>query len=252
MVRLRYAVRAFPTGRLVVRGDVAVAGGKPDAGRELVMYVWLILGGPSPMVVDTGPKSLVEINRGLAGLTLEPVSRHPGESLAGILRAAGVGPEEVSHLFFTHMHYDHCSDFRVLPRARWVVSRRGWEEAFARLAEGRCWIPGEVVYPMMEEQDRLILAGDGEEVVPGVRVLSLGGHTPCSQAVLVETGAGTVAIAGDVVSVYENVEAGLPTGVAESPEECRAAVARLKREADIILPSHDPLVMVRYPGGLVE
>ena len=33
--------------------------------------------------------------------------------------------------------------------------------------------------------------------------------------------------------------------------ECYRALDRISREGDLILPNHDPLVLERYPGGVI-
>lgn len=248
---MNYTIRAFRTGQLVLRGNHAFEGGDPEAGVPYAMYVWLILGGPQPILVDTGPKSVEEINRGLGDMCIQPVTRRPGEDIGGILASAGVHPLQVRHVFFTHLHYDHCSNADLFPNAKLVVDAAGYREALRRLDLGTCWVPGEIIFPMRDQwQDRLILAEDSE-ILPGIRTIHLGGHTPCSMAVAVSTARGTAVITGDPVSLYENIERGVPVGVYEDRAAILAAMDRVRREADIVLPAHDPEVLIRHPGGII-
>lgn len=248
---MNYTIYAYRTGELVLRGNHAFEGGDPDAGVPYAMFVWVIKGGPGPVVVDTGPKSIEEINRGLGDMCVRPVTRRPGEDIRGILARAHVDPLEVTHLFFTHLHYDHVSNVDLFPNAKLVLDASGYREALRRLELGLCWVPGEVIFPMRDRwQDRLILSEDSE-VLPGIRTMHFGGHTPCSMGVSVSTSAGTAVITGDVVSLYENIERDVPIGVLENRAEIMAAMDRVRREADIVLPSHDPRVLRRYPGGVI-
>lgn len=56
-----------------------------------------------------------------------------------------------------------------------------------------------------------LLDGD-HEVVPGVRTVVTGGHTPGHQMVYVDLASGTAAITGDAVYLREAAAAGLPMG----------------------------------------
>ena len=233
----------------MLKGEFAFLNHDPAGRYPYAMFVWLVLGGERPIMVDTGPRSIEEINKGIASLVYEPTTQRPGEDILSHLARNDVEPSDVSHLFLTHLHYDHVSNLHLFPNARIVVNKRGWEEANRRKAT---WVPGEVLFPLREEwNDRLTLVED-EEVLSGIRTFWMGGHTPCSQAVVVQTDLGRAAVAGDVVSLYANLDLNIPVGVAESFEECLAAMARVRRESDIILPGHDPDVLNRFPGGVIS
>lgn len=246
-----YTIHAEKTAALSLHGDHVRDDLPHDSEYWFNMYVWILKGGPRPMIVDTGPRSIDEINRGLGDMVIQPTRQGPGEDLPSILTRHGIDPADVSHVFFTHLHYDHCTNYDLFPNATYVVNRQGFEEALRRLETIGPWIPGEVLFPFRDElSDRVLLVEDGE-VVPGIRTFWVGGHTPCSQAIAVKTSAGTAIITGDTVSVYENIEEDTPNGVRESTEECMAAMERIRREADIVLPSHDPKVLERHPGGVI-
>ena len=87
---------------------------------------------------------------------------------------------------------------------------------------------------------------DGDvEVADGVRIIAAPGHTPGSQAVLVQTAAGVYAIAGDAIFLYENAEKGIPPGYHWRIDESMASMRRILRESDHLLPSHDYAVFAR-------
>lgn len=248
---MSYTIHAYRTAELVLRDSHAFEGGEHDKPSPYAMFVWVIKGGEHPIVVDTGPKSIDEINRGLGDMCIEPVTQREGEDIRGIMARAHVDPNEVSHVFFTHMHYDHITNIDLFPNAKLVVDRFGYEEALRRLDIGKCWVPGEVIFPMRDEwQDRMVLVND-QEVLPGIRAFHVGGHTPCSMSVSVQTERGKAIITGDVVSLYENIEKDIPVGVFEERAEVMSAMARIRREADIVLPSHDPKVLERWRGGVI-
>ncbi len=86
--------------------------------------------------------------------------------------------------------------------------------------------------------------------MPGIRTFWLGCHSECSQGIAIETGKGTVVLAGDVAYTFRNLEEDIPIRSSDL-DCCRAALARVRSEGDIVLPGHDPLVMERFPGGVI-
>lgn len=248
---MNYTIHAYRTAELVLRHSHAFEGGDDNIHSPYAMFVWVIRGGDHPIVVDTGPKSIAEINRGLGDMCIEPVTQREGEDIQAIMARAHVDPNDVSHVFLTHLHYDHVTNIDLFPNAKLVVDKLGYQEALRRLDTGRCWVPGEIIFPMRDEwQERMIFIED-LEVLPGIRAFHVGGHTPCSMAVSVQTERGKAIITGDVVSLYENLEKDIPVGVFEDRGEVMAAMARIRREADIVLPSHDPKVLERFRNGVI-
>jgi len=147
-----------------------------------------------------------------------------------------------NHAFHGGNREETCDSFDAFPNARLVVNRREYEESKGRLAR-------DVKQALAARPGALQLVED-EEIVPGVRVLPLGCHSPGSQGVLVETYLGPAVIAGDVVYKYENIERERPTR-SPDPRACREAMAKIRGLADIVLPGHDPLVLGRWPGGII-
>ena len=92
---------------------------------------------------------------------------------------------------------------------------------------------------------------DGDtEIYPGVSTIFVGGHSPGSQAALVDTADGTVCVVVDVMDYYRNFEERIPVGYITSMPELLKAQTRLERLAEAgvyLLPAHDPLVFERFP-----
>jgi len=245
-----YRIHVLPLGSLILKGDHAFLGHDPTEAWPYVLCAWLLQGSDgSTVLVDTGPRDVAELNRGIARLCHQAVTRAPEETLEAHLERLGVDPAEVDAVILTHLHYDHCTNLHLFPRSRIVASRIGFEEGLRR---EQTWVPGEVLFPMRDEwRDRVQLAEAEDRVREGIGVFHCGGHTPCSQAVTVETTDGKAVVTGDVVSLYQNLEADEPIGVAEDFEAVRRAMRRIRNEAEIVIPSHDPAVLVRHPGGVI-
>ncbi|HWP41733.1 MAG TPA: MBL fold metallo-hydrolase [Blastocatellia bacterium] len=169
---------------------------------EVCGYVWLIRGHGKTIVVDAGigqqPAQDADGSQVIGNFTVAP-----GEDTASLLRREGVDPAEVDYLLLTHLHMDHCLNAPLFERAKILISHEGWESV-AR-PKHRCMTPDNLfprqVYAYLKERawDRVELLEREQSVLPGIDIFYTGGHTPCSQAVTVETGAGRAVLTGDVV-----------------------------------------------------
>jgi N-acyl homoserine lactone hydrolase len=225
-----------------------------------VYFYFFILRGQDGRIclVDTGVRDVDEINPGvIAGVGERGRFRMDmqTENIPLLLEKEGIDPDTVEYVFLTHLHYDHCSNVRLFPNAKYVVNKRGWLQTMA------CDIPEMRPHPVFprdvigylsgEARDRLILAEEDQEIIPGISCFYTGGHTLCGQAVKVRTKSGNVILAGDVAFLYGNFERNHPVGLITNVQECYQAMNRIRREADIIIPGHDPEILSRYPGGYI-
>lgn len=237
-----YRIRALKNGQCQVRDYITYAGGGHNCS-TFYLYVWLIEGADRPILVDTGPKHVDEFNRSTADYIPGGIVQAPEEATPALLARAGVSPDDVSHVFVTHLHPDHYEYFDLFPNAVMVVNRRGF-------LAGLTSVKRHVMQALARRWPESLHLVEDEEVLPGIRTLHLGCHSECSQAVCVDTPAGRAALAGDVVYKFRNLEENLPIGWAD-PNAWHTAVRRLRSAADIILPGHDPEILTRYPGGLI-
>src|SRR6266516_2923460 len=78
-----------------------------------------------------------------------------------------------------------------------------------------------------------------QELLPGLHGVPVPGHTPGSQAVLVDTAEGRYCIAGDAVMSYDNLDRDVPGGFHLQVDDSMDSMDLLRRRADHVLPSHD-------------
>ena len=178
-----------------------------DAGTlEIAYRSWLLRNGDAVVVVDTGPPPDESHRRGLVGVV----------SVVDRLVEHGVAAAEVGCVVLTHLHWDHAASADRFPTARFHAQReeidffegRAWDHpSTARFFSHRDLLQGLI------DADRIV-AVDGEcELCPGLRLLRVGGHTPGSQMVVVETGEGRVVLSGDAVPTHRNYLDNLPSGI---------------------------------------
>ncbi|UCG57017.1 MAG: N-acyl homoserine lactonase family protein [Phycisphaerales bacterium] len=245
----KYTIRAIKVGQCEVRDYITFQDSDSEQTSTFYLYIWVIQGGRRPIVVETGPKHPVQFSKTTERYIPGGIQQLPEERTVEVLKRHGIDPADVSHVIVTHLHADHYDYFDAFVNARLVVNRREYEETTGRSRGGTDRLAADVRRVLDNRPDALQLVDD-EEVIPGVRVLELGCHTPGSQGVLVQTQMGPVVLGGDVVYKYENIEKDRPT---RGPDEhaCREAMARIRSMADIVLPAHDPLTLERWPDGII-
>ncbi|WP_439380984.1 N-acyl homoserine lactonase family protein [Amycolatopsis lexingtonensis] len=212
--------------------------GKSAEPHPTAYYVWLAVSPEHTVLVDAGIRA--ERAREIPGLDyVEPVR---------LLAELGVGPETVDHVVLTHLHYDHCGTVGDFPGARVVVQRSEvdyWTGAWAKRIERERWLLDEVA---LEDLRADLVDGD-VEVVPGLSVHLVGGHTAGMQVVRVETAAGPVVLASDASHFHENLEEDRPAPLLHSMTGVYGAFDRVRELAGSgpVVPGHDPEVLARYP-----
>lgn len=169
------------------------------------------------------------------------------------LAQTGVAREEVTDVIFTHLHLDHVgwttieeNGQRVLtfPNARHAVTQAEWE----------FWYGGDnPAGPNPEAVQRplapiITFFQDGDELVPGLRVLSTQGHTPGHVSLLLEAGGQRLYLLADVL--HGAMQISEPDwSVAFDIDPAQARVTRDALYADLTQP--DTLVAVNHFSGTV-
>ncbi len=110
-------------------------------------------------------------------------------TLLDTLKSHGLSPSDVDMVINTHLHFDHCGwNVRrdgaklvpAFPRARYLVQRGEWEHAGAPTERDRASYV-EAFFAAAEQQTEFL---DGDtEVLPGIHVEVLPGHTRHLQGV---------------------------------------------------------------------
>ena len=210
---------------------------------KLYTYFWLIKGEGRTILVDTG-FSFED------GRTINPgIKQTKDEHPLFQLKKQNVEPGNVTDVIITHIHWDHLSSvIDNFINAKIYVQEKDIKYV---LNPPHPWFSKFVFIETIKKltsdfKKRVYLISGDKEIIPGIFVFLVGGHTPGSQAVKIKTDSGDAVITGDVVFTYRNIENDIPVGFNSNLEECFLAMKRIRNEADIILPNHDPDILTRY------
>jgi len=245
------AYRIYPllNGMCKIAGNHAFHGGSNSETYDYALYVWLILGGEKPILIDAGLSNVEEMNRGAAHVLREPITQDKRESSRVQLRKFGLTPEDIGYVLITHLHFDHVDDLLNYKNAKVYVGRKEREGAStAAPTWGHFRVMQEFINnPTPDKNIRGLILVEDQQVLPGIESFWVGGHTPGSTAYRVNTAYGKVVLTGDTVSLLANIERNIPPGVFTSYDECMAAMKKVREKADIVLPGHDPGTLDCWP-----
>lgn len=225
------------------RADLATIAGVSDGQIQAPCNVTLWQDGDRTVLFDAG-----------AGHDFMPTAGEVIDSLA----AAGVAPEDVTHVVFTHAHPDHLwgvlDDFDDpwFPNAEHMIG----EEEFAywtdpatveTIGAARQSFAVGARRRLEAIEDRFTLFAADAEVLPGIVALPTFGHTPGHMSFAIGSGADEAVVIGDAIG-NDHVSLRHPGLALGSDQDPETAAARRVRLLDR-LASDAPLVVGFHFGG---
>ena len=147
-------------------------------GPEIVnvpLICWYIEGADKRIVVDTGGGDPLK-----APPKAAPYKREADQSLEAALKKIGVRCADIDIVVVTHLHWDHCGETDLFPKAKIYVQKEELETArspFPKL------LANGYFKKMLEEIDYTIITGD-KEIAKGVKIVFTPGHSYGFQSVL--------------------------------------------------------------------
>ena len=217
----------------------------PDRPMPMDYFVWAVRGAGHDVVVDTGFT---------AAATQARQRRYLHCPIEG-LRKIGVDPEKVKDVVITHLHYDHAGNLGRFPAAKLHL-----QEAEAEFATGKFMLDEarrhaydveDVVAAVRSiHAGRVVFHEDSAELLPGITLHHVGGHTAGLQVVRVHTARGWVVLASDATHFYENLRRRNPFPIVHDVGAILEGYRLLETLADgpdHIIPGHDPAVAARFP-----
>jgi glyoxylase-like metal-dependent hydrolase (beta-lactamase superfamily II) len=138
---------------------------------------------------------------------------HEVHDLHGSLAALGFGPDDVTDVILTHLHFDHCGGSTRLvdgiatptfPNATYHVQRAHWNWAHDPNPKEAGSFFEDNLAPLERSGQLRLLDGPGE-LFPGVSVRLVHGHTEAQQVVLVHDAHATLAYVADLLPTHAHL-----------------------------------------------
>ena len=170
------------------------------------------------LIVETGGHAIL-VDTGWGDKQDEKFFRHVhlhnGEGLFEGLRVRGYKPEDITDVFLTHLHADHCGGAVVrnpagtgfemaFPDAIYHVSRTQWEWALRNNPREADSYPEENILPI-GHSGRLNLVDDETELFPGFSVMMCEGHTPGLMIPVIKHKGKTIVYTGDLIPTVAHI-----------------------------------------------
>lgn len=214
----------------------------------------------NPVLIKTAGE-LVLIDAG-SGPNFQPTA---GKLLEN-LEAAGIAPEKITKVIFTHAHADHLwgsiddfGDGDRFPNASYVIAADEWDFWREPAAADKLpdWLKGMALGTarvLAKIEGKVERRKAGDTVAPSLRYVATPGHTPGHMSILVEDGSQRLMIGGDVLS-HVAISFARPEWRIGSDFDRDRAVLTRKALLDQLATDRIPLVgfHLAWPGlGVVE
>ena len=167
------------------------------------------------LLVEEG-KQLILIDTGMGNKQGDSFFRHYGlwgdYSLISSLARAGFHPDDITDVFFTHLHFDHCGGainkdgsgtlVPAFKNARYWVHQKHWEWANNPNSREKASFLSENIRPIKESGQLTLLEGDEfimENSPLGFDVIVVNGHTEKQMLPLISYKNRTIVFTADLI-----------------------------------------------------
>lgn len=207
------------------------------------IYSWYLEGedGGANILVDTGELHPIQSESRAAAIGGPIYTFEDG------LKRFDLRPEDIDIVIHTHLHNDHCENDYKCSKASFYIHEKELE-IIANPHPLDFRYLEDFIFEIRDGGQIIPLKGD-QEIVPGIEVIHTPAHTPGGMSVVVSTPAGKAVITG-FCCLLENffppkritameMEV-IPPGTHVNTYEAYDILCRIKEEADIIIPLHEP------------
>ncbi|WP_232405700.1 MBL fold metallo-hydrolase [Pseudophaeobacter flagellatus] len=179
--------------------------------------------------------------------------------LLSVLETAGLSPEEVTHVVFTHCHPDHLwgvlDDFDdpLFSNADYLMGRVEWDYWFdpntaSTISNERASMAVGARRRMQIVAERTTRFEDGQEILPGIEAQASYGHTPGHMCFALRSSGESLLIGGDAIGNHHVSFAEPDWPIGTDQDAAQAAKSRL-RLLDMLVHDQMRLIGTHLPQG---
>ncbi len=252
-----YCITLLETGRFALDGG-AMYGVVPRALWEkltppdaehrvsLALNCLLIENGQEKILFETGiGNKFSEKYRNLYGI--EPLPDNSDKlGIEYALNQAGISPDEITRVYFSHLHFDHAGgatyrnrDNEIIPtfqNAQYFVHEGEWVSAECPHERCKASYLKENFTPLKEAGRLTLLRDDSTEILPGLTLHVTGGHTPYHQVLILDVSEKNHSPGGfifwaDLIPTRHHIKIPYVMGFDEYPIQTMEAKKALLKEA---------------------
>ena len=225
---MSYSIDPVEIGRRMADTATFLLLTEPGREIEIAYRLWVLRSSAGEILVDTGPPLEEAHRRGSTRVRpLEPT-----------LRDAGVDAANVTKIVLTHLHWDHASNAEHFPKATFYAQKREIEFFQSRKREhpslNRYFSHHDYLNQLIEAGRIKAIDGD-TTIAEGLAAIRVGGHTPGSQMLVIDTEEGKAVITGDAIPTHRNYLENIPSGIVTDTLEAIAALERVRAMRPAVL-----------------
>lgn len=190
-----WKIKVLYYGKITLPKGAMTPGLDPDLVYESPYLGFLLQKDGRNILVDTGIASTFIVNgKAWGGFPAEGGK----EYLLKAIKDAGITPEEIDTVLFTHLHNDHAAYCDLFAHANLICQRDEWANLCDPLPAQN--IRGDydpALLPELRKMKNLFRVDGDFQLTDGITLYKTPGHTKGSQTIAVTTKEGIKAIVGD-------------------------------------------------------
>lgn len=187
--------------------------GASQAQEHLIGSNRPITTGINPLYIHDGSNHIV-VDPGLGWGLDEGTPNDQVSNVVTNLDIFGVKPEQVSHVIFTHLHYDHTAGATYTEsrgntrptfiNADYFVQKMEWKAALEAIQSNQSSLNGATyrlddLYRLMAEGQLSLIDESHHKLLPGVELERTGGHTKGHQIIAIKDDEQSAYFLGDLI-----------------------------------------------------
>jgi len=168
------------------------------------------------LLVDQGKRKIL-IETGIGNFLPEKFLQNngfaPGNHLEESLQKEGYSPEDITDVFFTHLHWDHCTGSVKQVNGNWELvfrnakhwcSKKQWEHSKISNAREKAAFHTEALNYLFDSGKLNLVESEGN-LFPNIEVRFFDGHTPGQMIPFIHAGEKTFVYTSDLIPTTANI-----------------------------------------------